>query len=114
MMKSMMECNIVAKELHTKLISNYNLKNVDFMPVGNETYCFRAKLVNGRGISIAVPPDAMGNRGDRFNEGVPSTYEIALYENGNVIYNESIGYEDICRFYTIEDIVKELQRLSNV
>jgi len=81
-------------------------------------YCFRVnnpKTSLIPIISVSVPPDACGNRGKEYNEGEPSTFEFALVDGNNgLMYDSSIGYSDICRFYTMDEIITELVRLSNI
>tara|TARA_B100001093_G_C26407255_1_gene833922 strand:- start:214 stop:675 length:462 start_codon:yes stop_codon:yes gene_type:complete len=52
-------------------------------------------------ISISIPPDASGNRicdGRNF----PMCIETALFSDTDIVYDESLGYEDIMRFYSNE------------
>lgn len=59
----------------------------------------------------------MGNRAPRYgDEGPPSTLELALFgpdESIGPVYFESLGYENICRFWSDEDVISELIRLSS-
>lgn len=68
------------------------------------------KDVEFDGISISVPPDARGNR-----EGEPvETFEIALFCGNALVYVSSIGYHDVCRFYTLDDLLAEILRIANL
>ena len=65
-------------------------------------FCFRVPFPNGQfQMSFSCPIDASDD-----------TFEMALIgPNGNLFYNDSIGYDDICRFYTINDVYEEILRL---
>lgn len=39
-------------------------------------------------------------------------YEIALASSNGIIYNEEIGYDDVKRFKTHEEVNQELERLG--
>ena len=41
-------------------------------------------------------------------------YQIALFKNGTILYNDSIGYETLRNYYTINDIINEILRISNL
>lgn len=72
--------------------------------------CCETKEVEFDGISISVPPDTMGNR-----EGEPvCTFETALFLGNDLVYASSIGYEDVCRFYTLDDLLAEILRVANL
>jgi hypothetical protein len=46
-----------------------------------------------------------------------SCFETALFQpqpGGRLIYDESIGYDNICRFDTVEEVLEEVLRLGNV
>ena len=65
------------------------------------------------GVSVSVPPDAIGNRGEKYDEGIPSTYETALVgPDDKLMYDEKAGYDDVCRHYSPRDVLKELHRLA--
>ena len=66
-------------------------------------------------VSISYPPDAMGNRGTEYKEPViPQTLETALIDtNGELIYLDDWGYDDICRFSSEEFVISEIERLLN-
>ena len=67
-------------------------------------HCFRIGGFNHDdfdALSIAIPPDAMGNRGVEYDEGEPSTIEAALFKCGELVYVDELGYENIQRFLGI-------------
>jgi len=66
------------------------------------------------GISVSVPPDAMGNR---LQDGVgpykrPCTYEIALLNSENdLVYVDELEYDDVRRFGSHIEVFDEIMRL---
>lgn len=112
-------CQKVASNLRDSLASSQELKN-NGVGVPNSTgdaHCFRVSLpfpYPSSHISVSVPPDAYGNRGDDYNEGVPSTYETVLFNNEKLVYNESVGYDDVRRFESTDELVEELVRVSQL
>lgn len=79
---------------------------IRFLYTKPESRCLRVTYPKGtpvHGLSIAVTSGV---------EGEPSTFETALIgKDEKVTYNDSLGYEDVCRFYTVDDLVTELIRL---
>jgi hypothetical protein len=62
-------------------------------------------------LSISIPTDASGNRGYSAS-GRPETIETALIDdNGDLVYVEELGYDDICRFDSDEEVENEILRL---
>ena len=77
-------------------------------------HCFRIGGFNHDdfdALSISLPPDAMGNRGVEYDEGEPSTIETALFKCGELVYVDELGYENIQRFFSIEELINEIERL---
>ena len=70
------------------------------------------------GLSISFPPDVYENR-----QAHPSTIETALLfipegsdvsdDTTGMCYNDSAGYYDVCRFYSDEELIDEIIRLSD-
>lgn len=63
---------------------------------------------------ISVPADAMGNRGSDFNEpDIPATLETALWDvkKACLVCNK-FEYDDVKRFDSISNLVKEIQRVK--
>jgi hypothetical protein len=68
------------------------------------------KEVEFDGISISVPPDAMGNR-----EGeAVCTFETALFLGNELVYVSTIDYEDVIRFYDMKSVLEEILRVANL
>jgi len=69
------------------------------------------------GISISIPPDAMGNRGPNapYHEpDIPQTIETALVGvDGRLVYADDLGYEDIQRFSNINELIDHLESFLN-
>jgi hypothetical protein len=79
-------------------------------------YCFKVMYPPGLAfdaVSCSVPWDAMGNRG-LFNDGYfPTTLETALFYKNKLTYIDGLGYEDVCRFDSDDDLINELVRLAD-
>ena len=106
-------CFTEAYKLWYKLSKNTNLQDAKFVSPP-ERWCFRLHFPSGKrvfGLSISIPTDACGNLGDSAS-GYPETIEIALIDkNDLLVYNEDLGYEDVCRFNSDEEVEKEILRL---
>lgn len=84
----------------------------DELPKGKYTikpsggFAFRYKLevtANSKfeEVSISTPPDAHG------------AIETALVKNNELVFdNEELGYDDVQRFSNVDELIKELHRLS--
>ena len=112
-------CSLIARELHRNLHNSIAIHECGIimppLPLG---YSFHVGVPLTLGlpyvaISISVLPYIMGNRGQPFDRGVPSTYVIGLVDNmGLPIRVGALGYEDTQLFYTKDDLIRELVRLS--
>lgn len=114
-------------EIYYELKNNEKIKDlildgkITFKSHHIESWCFQLKFKNKNyekigGISISVPPDAIGNRGNEYNEPEePTTVETALVgSDGELIYIDELGYDDVKRFYYFNDIellVNEIKEL---
>ena len=87
----------------------------------NPNFVLRIREQNNREairLSVAFPTDACGNRPMDFegNQGNPAEYtmtiETAILGDRGLLYKEEWGYEDIRRFYSNQDLLKEVQRLA--
>jgi hypothetical protein len=58
------------------------------------------------GLSISVPLDCNSNT-DEYGW----TYETALWNGRDIVYNDQLGYGDICRFRSAIEISQEITRL---
>lgn len=81
----------------------------------NDLWCLRIYFLGKSdasfdAISVSVPPDAMGNQ---FGESV-ETFETALLLNDELTYNGDLDYGDICRFYSMKDVLDEILRLATI
>jgi len=69
--------------------------------------CFHLLLQTEQKLSIAVPSDA-----NQYCSGEPNIFEIALMSGDELIYNPDLGYHDVCRFTTHEEVFDELVRIN--
>jgi len=100
-------CYKAAVELDTYL-RNVNSKNsiiLEFSVV--KSSCFHILLQTEQKLSIAVPSDA-----NQYCSGKPDIFEIALMSGDELIYNSELGYDDVCRFTTHEEVFDELVRIT--
>jgi len=79
-------------------------------------HCFRIHLPSGQIISVSIPMDC--NKGLTM-ENINTwriIYETALIKDDKVIYNTkmSLGYTDVCRFWSKEKLVEELVRVNSI
>jgi hypothetical protein len=97
------ECTKVFKKIQKEFEDEIGFKLDKDKP--EDYHCFRLYFPTPIGedknitkISIAIPPDAMGNRTTDGHD-FPMCIETALFSDTNIEYDESLGYEDIMRFY---------------
>jgi hypothetical protein len=131
-MLSMAQCSTASNALYERIRSRPEIQDmVKFAPNKSDVHTFRIEFIRPEGcvhgiygLSIAYPPDAMGNRGSKYGEGFPSTIETAILGkipqnsdifNAKLIYDENCGYYDVRRFDDddIEGLVEEIVRISD-
>lgn len=113
MLINMQRCSVASRALYDELKSNTRLNSIVVFTHHNGTHCFQVKFIkpykNVYGISISYPMDLYEN-----TSGYPETIETALVDaNGNLCYVDELGYDDICRFDSANDVVNEILRLRN-
>lgn len=116
-MENMIACAARSDELYVYLFSALNkdatltIKQKDNPDTWNFRIYFHGKSnTSFDGISVSVPPDAMGNRE---GESV-GTFETALLLNDKLTYDSDLDYDDICRFYSMKDVLDEILRLAAI
>lgn len=118
-MRDMFRCSAVARRLYDILSNDPRVANAGVtFPSRPEMFAFRGYFNQNSSlvaVSVSVPADAMGNRSMDLQDGsLPSTYELALFDsNEHLVYDSDAGYDDVCRFYSVEELVTELVRLAN-
>ena len=113
MMMSMQRCSDASRVLYDKLKTNSRLNSVIVFEPYKESHCFRVKFSNRignvYGISISYPSDIYENK-----NGYPTIIETALIDTEDQLcYVEELGYYDVCRFDSVDDIVEEILRISS-
>lgn len=71
-------------------------------PVPNH-YTFRIRLSDDYYLSVAFLPAVW----IEYHQ-----VETALIQDGEVVYDREIGYDDVCRFDTYDELVQEIRRLQ--
>ena len=114
-------CSQASANLYRELSSRQELRDHVTFGDYSGSFCFRVHFVNQPrgfqnvyGISISFPPDAMGNRGTQNGDPeLPTTIETALFQlSGELYYNSELGYDDVGRFGSADEIVDEIIRIS--
>ena len=96
-MQNNARCSLVSEGLHEKLTSDVTVKSMKFkiLPRRENSFCFRIEFTTDvytelgekiSGMSISIPPDAMGNRGPQppyFESEIPSIIETILIGESN-------------------------------
>ena len=82
-----------------------NKSSLFSVPENTTHYAFRVSFTNHHFcMSISCPPDVSY-----------ACYETALCNSqGNLFYNESLGYQDVCRFDTVQELFKEILRIGEI
>jgi hypothetical protein len=117
-------CTEVSNDLYTRVIQNPNFIKIsgysDKIRNNENSHCFRIMFTDSFGLSVSIPPDAMGNNPNYLEDGqMPSTIETALVRNNEISYSDALGYDDVCRFYAnngelnVNDLVTEIIRIND-
>ena len=82
-----------------------NQSSLFSVPENTTHYAFRVTFTNHQFcMSISCPPDVSY-----------ACYETALCNaQGNLFYNELLGYEDVCQFETVQELFKEILRIGEI
>ena len=117
------QCNAKSNEMFEFLKSSETLApfvangRLIFPSEKKDHYTFRLTIPNKTTfdqISCSVPVDRSGNREE---DGVcpggksPSTFETALVKDNQLIYVETLDYEDVQCFSSFQGIADEISRL---
>lgn len=71
-------------------------------------YCFRIAWPGSSvGVSVSVPVDA-----NQHADAYGWVLETALWANGTVTYMDEVGYDDVCRFETVGELVADVLRVK--
>ena len=116
-MGNVQACSSVAHQLHEQLSASDRFHDLGFTlyECRENAFSFRVggfpeqNTYRFEMLSVSVPPDAIGNR-----EGEPSTYETALIGSNSVVYDSDLGYDDVLRFESLDEILDEFLRLYNM
>jgi hypothetical protein len=116
LIKIIEKCAIETVKIYVQLSNNLP-ENLTLEPMRGGNYCFRISGFNKTNndfdmVSVSYPPDAMGNRGAPYDGPNPETIETALFKDGKLVYISSLGYEDIKRFRTFEELLEEIESLK--
>ncbi len=105
------ECLAVAERVH-KMLQGVQLPQGFVLGKAPEDFhAFRIRLGDsGLTLSVSIPTCVSGNRIE--DGGVPNVIETALMKDGNITYDTMEEYSDVCQFYSFDDLVAELRRLS--
>ena len=109
-------CNIVAGQMHHQISNNVILKNIgcSMQSFNSDCFCFRVNIPQNSfdvgAVSCSIPPDA--NMCTSQTYGLNATYETALINtNGSLMYDDTLGYDDVCRFGSVAEIIDEIQSI---
>jgi len=109
-------CNTVAGQMHHQISSNIILKNIgcSVQSFNSDCFCFRVNIPPNSfdvgAVSCSIPPDA--NMGILQTNGLNATYETALINTSDsLMYDDTLGYDDVCRFNSVAEIIDEIQRI---
>ena len=105
-------CVEESKDMYDIMKSDSRLSKYVFKPTSGHFFRIRFPEIlkeNPLGInaiSCSVPPDCNKN----LKYGI--TYETALISDDQIVYNNDLGYDDIRRFSTVEEMIKEVLRVT--
>ena len=107
-------CNMFASQMYHEISNNKILKDIgcSMQSFNSDSFCFRINIpqnsFNVGAISCSIPIDA--NLGIGLKTDV--TYETAIVNtSGDLIYIRNLGYDDVCRFSSIIEVIDEIQRV---
>lgn len=114
---SMCRCSNASDKLYNELKSNSRLSSIVFFDkhvvgAGNFYVMFNkpvGEFGKIHGISICYPSDIYQNRGI-----TPSIIESMLIDsNHNLCSDSDLGYDDVCRFNSPDEIINEIIRIAS-
>jgi len=113
MMLCMERCTNASITLYDEIKNNPRLNSVVVFEPHPGEHCFRVKFSNPIGkvkwLSISYPMDIYENKHRK-----PKTIETALVDvEGELCYVKELGYYDMCRFSSANEIVEEILRVSS-
>ncbi len=123
-------CAKASVELLNKLRKNSKLESIyafpSFSPSKQPKSNFHLVLTNPidimhdskkttiTGISIAYPIDIWGNKGVDYGDSPePTVIETCLISFGSLCYVDVLGYSDVKRFFSIDELIDELVQIGN-
>ena len=106
-MKSMAKCSMYSEMVYNEVRTKLVIDGFELVKDNNH-YVFRVFWSGSdTGVSVSVPPDKNTNA-DKYGY----ILEIALWSREEeIVYNDSMGYDDVCTFSTMEEMIAELNRL---
>jgi hypothetical protein len=108
------ECVEAMQKLHTNLKDDYDVEvimNRIYRTIGAlrvkipDNSLLHEKYPEAESVSVIIPMDTYW--GCKY-----LVYETALFGGDGVVYNEELGYSDVCRFSNPSEVNQELERLG--
>ncbi len=109
--KYLSECIELSKQMHKKISTNEDIKNIGgIVSPHNGSFCFRVQIPKNKydivTVSCSVPLDA-------YSLTHEPVYETALLDAYGDIMSNTLWYDDICRFETVEQVIAEILDVIN-
>ena len=122
-MTTFLQCSQLASELYDEMKNDPDFRDVmprtlEKGPFGEPNYCFHLHLPMSKvsdvcELSLSYVPDMVqrtDNNGNRLH-----LCETALMDcDGNVVFNEDLGYDDLRRFDTMDKVKEEVLRVMRL
>ncbi len=109
--KYLSECIELSKQMHKKMSTNENIKNIGGIVSPHKgSFCFHIVIPKNKydifKVSCSVPLDA-------YSLTHEPVYETALLDAYGDIMSNTLWYDDICRFETVEQVIAEILDVIN-
>ncbi len=107
--KYLSECIELSKQMHTEMSANEELKNARcFVRPHKGRFSFFVVIPHNKlgiaGVSCSVPVDV-------YSLTHEPVYETALIDVYNSLMSNTLWYDDICRFDTVEEVIAEILKV---
>ena len=106
----MIVCKEYARIARLELLFLLSDVKCEVLPLQNFNFRIKVDRSPVKYVSCSIPPDVNRN----INISRKPVFETALMDDDGLIYDETLGYEDVRRFETIYEVADEIKRICSI